>query len=51
MSKMRLKAAGYKKVEDTLSQLERFGDRWSKERIEQTLEYYSSTFLAKYLLK
>ena len=48
---MNIKRGGKKYIEFKLARLDENANDWSKESMEQTLEFLCSKFLQKYLIK
>lgn len=48
---MDLKKNGRKQVEEQVIKMDKYGMTWDRELLKSKLEYYSSTFLMKYLVK
>ena len=48
---MDIKKTGRNQVERKLEEMEKYGNTWDFETLKSTLDYFSSTFLIKYLVK
>ena len=48
---MELKKRGRNQAQKKLEQLEKYGSTWTVDDLKSSLDYYTSTFLAKYIVR